>query len=314
MNNPMEELLSRYFDGMLSHSEERQLGDWLKASPSHSLQFAQQAKLHDRMSSIVRSREVIGRELARDGGESSGRQSRQKRWALAGGMIAILAASVLAIWWSMAGKLSASMALERLIEASGGVGDRAYLITNQDSDYIPVDGRMPSIDGAMLYVRAPDMYVLVRRFHDGRTFVTGCDGERSWAVPPDGKVRVSADPMRFRGPIPGHQYGIPFIDIRSDLLQLRHGYVVSLLDKKANGWQLLQAEKKSAQHRGPRQLELWFTPSTGVIHRMVFAGLPQAQGGPRSVAVELQDAPILPREFFQHAAHHPPDRIVVEEE
>lgn len=64
----MEELLSRYFDGMLSHSEERQLGDWLKASPSHCLQFAQRAKLHDRMSSIVRSRKVIGRELARDGG------------------------------------------------------------------------------------------------------------------------------------------------------------------------------------------------------------------------------------------------------
>lgn len=307
MNDLNEERIHLYFDGMLNSDNEKHLGEWLKASSDNALQFAQLAKLHDRMPSIVKSREVAGKALVK-------RQSAKNRWALAGGMVAMLAGCILAIWWPMAGKLNASMALERLIEASDGLGDRAYLITNQDPEYIPADGRMPSIDGAMLYVRAPDMYVLVRRFHDGRTFVTGCDGERSWAVPPDGKVRVSADPMRFRGPIPGQQHGIPFVDLRSDLVQLRDAYTVRLESIQSNGWQALLAEKKSARQRGPRQLKLWFAPATGVIHRMVFEGMPQAQGGPRSVAVELQNQHALLPDFFHHTSHHGPDRNVVEEE
>ena len=63
----------------------------------------------------------------------------------------------------------------------------------------------------MLYVRNPDSYVLVRRFPDGRPFITGSDGERGWSVRPDGAVRVSGDPLRFRGPLPGNQYGIDYM-------------------------------------------------------------------------------------------------------
>ncbi len=145
-------------------------------------------------------------------------------------------------------------------------------------------------------------------------YTTGYDGERNWAAPPDGAVRLSRDPLRFRWALPGHQHGIPFVDLRSDLVQLRDAYVVSRLDTDANGHRGLRAEKKSREYRGPNRVEVWYDGNTGVIHRMVFEGLPQARGGPRSVSVELLEQRELSADYFRHETHHAPGRRVVEED
>jgi hypothetical protein len=169
--------------------------------------------------------------------------------------------------------------------------------------------------GAMLHVRYPDQYVLIQKFPDGRPFATGSNGERSWVIPPGGAtVRVSRDPMRFRGPVPGHQHGIPFVNLRSDLVQLLDAYTVSPLGPNAAGQRGQLAVKKSSDYRGPNRVELWYDADTGVIHRMVFAGMPKARGGPDSVAVELVDQRDLAADFFKHQSHQAPDRRVVEED
>jgi hypothetical protein len=219
---------------------------------------------------------------------------------------------VLAVWLSVPPTVSAAAELDRLIEAPAPVGDRTYRITSREPPPDVGDDRQPPLDGAVLYVRNPDNYVLVRRFPDGRPFITGSDGERGWSVKPDGAVRVSGDPLRFRGPLPGNQYGIPFVDPRSDLRQLRDAYTVSPLPTAADGLRGLGFEKKTQEHRGPRRVEVWYDPASRVVRRMEFAGLPRARGGPNAVSVELIEQRGLGPDFFRHGSHHGPDRKVVE--
>lgn len=305
-------LIHGYLDGVLTAADEATLNEWVKADPANAVEFAEAARLHDRLRSVfapaiaVAERpQVVGR---------PGRGWRWSRWA--GGIAALLLFGLFAVWWNTPTPLTAAAELDRLIERSEASGDRTYVIRTLDAASEPFDDRHPPIDGATLHVRSPDRYVLVRTFPDGRPFATGSDGERSWSAPPAGAgaVRVSGDPLRFRGPLPGNQHGIPFVNLRSDLVQLRDAYTVTPLPSDSAGRRGLLAEKKSAEFRGPRRVELWYDPASGVIQRMVFAGMPKARGGPDSVTVELTNQRELPADFFHHTAHHTPDRRVIEED
>jgi hypothetical protein len=316
MNQHMTTLVNAYLDGILARDGEVELGAWIRSAPENAAEFAAMVRLHDRLQSVI-------------GGMAADRQSDnravpsttrvnpanlRRRWSFAGGLAIIAAIALIAVWWSSAATVSAATQLDRLIDLASDICDRTYIIRNLDGQSEQVRDRQPPIDKATLHVRKPDQYVLVRQYPDGRKFVTGSDGERSWAVPPDGLVRVSNDPLRFRGPVPGHQHGIPFVDLRSDLVQLRDAYTVTPMGRVPSGQSGLLAVKKSTEYRGPNRVELWFDPDTGVIRRMVFSGMPRARGGPGSLAVELVSQDKLQGEFFHHQAHHDADRTVVEEE
>lgn len=306
-------LIHGYLDGVLTADEEAALNEWVKADPANASEFAAVVRLHDRLrASFTPATPVTSRPAV--AGKLRGRLWRRAGWLT--GLATLLLFGLLAVWWLTPTPLTAAAELDRLIERSAGSGDRTYVIRTLDTVPEQFDDRRPPIDGATLHVRSPDRYVLVRKFPDGRPFATGSDGERSWSVPPvgGGAVRVSGDPLRFRGPLPGHQHGIPFVNLRSELVQLRDAYAVTPLVPDATGRRGLLAEKKSAEYRGPRRVELWYDPASGVIQRMVFAGMPKARGGPDSVSVELRGTRELPADFFQHTAHHAPDRRVIEED
>ncbi|HEX8911699.1 MAG TPA: hypothetical protein VF796_05020, partial [Humisphaera sp.] len=233
---------------------------------------------------------------------------------VAAALAGVAAVVLVAAYLSRPAPADAAAELNRLIDAPADARDRVYVVRSLDPNPAPPPGRQPPVDGATLYVRRPDRYVLVRRFPDGRAYATGCDGEHGWSAPPDGAVRVSGDPMRFRGPLPGNQHGIPFVDLRSDLVSLREAYALTSLGTDGSGRRGVRADKRSPEHRGPRRVDLWYDPATLVIHRMVFEGLPKARGGPDAVAVELTDTRDLGPDFFKHDAHHAGDRTVVEED
>jgi hypothetical protein len=303
-------LIHGYLDGVLTADEEVALNEWVKADPANTAEFATAVRLHDRLRAAFAPATLPPLRPAVPGTDPS----RRVGWLV--GLAAVLLFGLYALWWLSPTPMTAAAELDRLIEGSAGSGDRTYVIRTLDSAPEQFDDRRPPIDGATLHVRSPDRYLLVRKFPDGRPFATGCDGERSWSVPPAGAgaVRVSGDPLRFRGPLPGHQHGIPFVNLRSDLVQLRDSYTVTPLPQDASGRRGLLAEKKSAEHRGPRRVELRYDPASGVIQRMVFAGMPKARGGPDALVVELVHAHELPADFFQHTAHHTPDRRVIEED
>lgn len=305
-------LIHGHIDGMLTPEQEAVLNEWVKADPANAAEFAAVVRLHDRLRSAFATatpaplRPAVAVRWRR----------RWRRVGVLAGLAAGILVLLLLVWWNTPTPLTAAAELDHLIARSAAGGDRTYVIHTLDTVPEQFDDRRPPIDGATLHVRSPDRYVLVRKFPDGRPYATGSDGERSWSVPPAGAgaVRVSGDPLRFRGPLPGHQHGIPFVNLRSDLVQLRDAYTVTPLAPDAAGRRGLLGEKKSAEYRGPRRVELWYDPASGVIHRMVFAGMPKARGGPDSVAVELEHARELPADFFQHTAHHTPDRRVIEED
>ncbi|MFO0909464.1 MAG: hypothetical protein U0794_14110 [Isosphaeraceae bacterium] len=316
--NPEADLIHGYLDDQLSEQQLGELNDRLAHEPEFARRFALAALLHDRLRD--RFREDAATQADRpEVDQPTLRRPRGnvRRVALAAGSAALVVALVLLVR-SVGDQQAnaAEAALGRLIEAQTRVGDRSYRIIALDSaastvEPVPPRGRpRPTIDGALLHVGGDGRYVLVRQPGQPAEFVTGCDGREAWAVPPDGPVRVSADIARFRGAVPGEQQGLPFLDLSSALVRLREAYDLSLDEGPPAR---LVAHKRSSAHRGPRDVTIGFDSSTGVIWTLRMDGMPQAQGGPRSVALELVERRDLGSAFFGHSAHHVPDRQVVRE-
>lgn len=320
MNLDLQQLVNGYLDGVLTEEQEGELNAWVKAGPENATVFADMVHFHDRLHNVIRAQMPLATPHETTANPAPTHDSCPRgywrRGTLVSGLVAVVAVVFAAVWSSSPPQASAANELDRLIDKATDVGDRAYVIRNLDALPEQPDEQRPPIEGATLYIRRPSQYVLVRKFPDGRPFVSGSDGEKSWSVPPAGAgaVRVSGDPLRFRGPVPGHQHGIPFADLRSDLVQLRDAYVVTPLGSDATGKRGLLAIKKSSEYRGPNRVELWYDPATRVIHRMVFTGMPKARGGPDRVAVELLEQRDLGGDFFRHQTHHAADRRVIEED
>ncbi len=224
---------------------------------------------------------------------------------------------------------AATESLERIIAVAEKPLDRSYIIRVVD-EYpkdrrprnLPVEAwqreRKKQIDGATLYVRGANKYVLIRKLKDGRMRITGCDGKESWALREDGPVHVSADLSRFRGGLPGHQQDFPFINIQSHLEQLRAGYDLDLAAEpetwKGQTLSGLVGTRKSRSVRGPKGVEIWFDAESGTIHKMLLDGLPRGGGGPESVMLELTDQSDLGAAFFSHESHHELNRRIKYEE
>lgn len=319
MSEKIDELIHGYFDGLLSPDQEAQLNSWIKQSPENASEFSYAASLENRMGDLIRAGRSLETGIESENETTKLPEKPRKGFRVVavgwiGGLTTLAVAVSLLIWWGNPGPVNAAGELNRVIDASSKSTDRTYLIRNLDLLPETVNDRQPPIDGATLHVRQPDQYVLVRRFPEGRTFLTGSDGEQSWSIPPRGAVRVSTNTLRFRGPVPGNQHGVPFVNLRSDLVQMRDAYFFTLANPKANSLRKLMAEKKSKDYRGPNRIELWYDPETVVIQRMVFEGMPQTKGGPNSVSMELVGQEFLGPLFFRHESHHGKDVKVIEED
>ncbi len=318
MNPELEQLIDAWLDDRLSNSQVDELNRAIKTDPQFARAFAEASYLHDRLYDLSRTGNSTG--SGRSGKGSDGLRQKKKLWPVPrqirvwGVIAASLAILLFSSWWNASRPLSAATELDRLIAKVDAGSDRRYEIRNLDRTPEAKNDRQPPIDGATLYVRSPDHYVLIRNFPDGRRFLTGSDGRRNWAIPPDGAVRVSHDPERFRGPVPGHQHGLPFADVHSDLNAFRNSYDLSGPQSGPDGLRTIAGTRKSGVSRGPRSFEMKYEPISGSIRRMIFDGLPQARGGPRRVAVELIDSKPLPETFFRHEFHHEDDREVFEED
>lgn len=210
-DKPPIELIHGYLDCMLTSMQEQELNDWIKLNIENTYVFADYVRIHDLSRDLARSRLMLSN------GAVSGSYLRPRskprlvfrlrRQAMVAGGLALLVCVIFGVWWTFPATLSASTELNRLIAGSTANRDGVYRIRSLDELPEQVEERRPPIDGAILYVRQPDQYVLVRRFPDGRSFVTGSDGERSWAVPPDGSVRVSRDSDAFEDLYPGISLG-----------------------------------------------------------------------------------------------------------
>lgn len=327
-----EDLMHGYLDDTLSIDQQQQLARWLKSDPQHARQFAERVLLHDRLRAEMIWEDVDSNQRHRN--VAAPQRSRFWPQPLITFATAISVVFLLgAIVWQMVNSpaLAANVELQRMIRASEQLRDRTYAVTalsaetagaetanaetiGADAARLPRGGRKPSVDGARLYVRGPNQYVLVRYFSDGSEFVTGSNGVHAWAVPPRGRVRVSADPERFRGAVPGQQHAIPFVDLRDNLRRLQDAYELTVLSESSvEGWRRLDATRRESSSGGPKQVTIWYDAETGLVHRMLLERLPQARGGPATVQLQLIEQRDLGTAFFEHSAHHSGEREVIED-
>jgi hypothetical protein len=238
------------------------------------------------------------------------------------GLAMVASFALLAIVWLAVGSRSAtaSAELQRVIACQEASGDRTYRIAVEESLPIPSKQQeeawrppKPSMDGAILYVRGTDRFVLNRITDAGLPFLTGCNGSQSWVVKPDGPVRISGDPSRFSRDLPGHEYAMPFIQIESTLKQLQQAFSIESLPAESD-WsdgpvsRLLVAVKKPGR-RGPRRVEVTYDAVSGELMQVRFVDLPY--GSKRlTLRMTRMEQPELPEDFFEHRHHHGADRRI----
>lgn len=227
-------------------------------------------------------------------------------------------------------KANAAMAsLQKVLKATSEPLDRTYVIRlleeysrEKKPQRLSLEAWNVSsredVDGALLFVRGVDQFVLRMPLRSGGMRTLGCDGETSLAFRDNGPVHVSNNLNRFRGALPGQQQDLPLINIYEHVNQLQSGYDITLEEYAGfleSGVTLakISGVRNSRDVRGPKQIELFFDSDTGVIHTIRLDGLPRGRGGPKSVLFELKDQSDLGKAFFSHISHHDGQKEIREE-
>lgn len=303
------ELIHAYLDDFLSDDEFDRLASQLTTDPELVDEFVAIAALHDHLQNDWCPITAVSPAQTRSP------KARPDRRLVSLAFAAAMLLAVGTVVWQAFGPSPASAALvqlQRIVAVSLQSADRTYSITAEDDAATTEPGK-PEIDGARLFVRMPNSYVLVRQYDDGTVFTTGCDGLQSWSIPPQGRVRVSPNVERFRGAVPGEQHAIAFLaDIR-DLEPFTRLYEVETGSPNEQGLSCLRATRKPGQRGGPKTVDIYYDAATAVIERMTLDRLPQAKGGPRRLTMELISEEPLAKDFFRHESHHDTDREVIEE-
>lgn len=305
-------LIDGYLDDSLSADETARLMRLLAAEDDVAIRFARAALLHDRLHDVMTGDDPTPA-AGPDRAAARAMQKGSPRWVTFAAVLALTALFALLLRQPASTASAASLALDRVVVAAGSAADREYriLVLDHGAGHPPPTvmsggrGRKPGIDGARLFVRGQDRFVLVRMFGDGTKFVTGSDGEIGWAVPPKGRVHLSRDPRRFRRGVPGERQEVPFIDMRAGFETLRRGYTLSLspASAPARPGQRLEAVRTGGRGRGPEAVRAWIGED-GVPTRIEIDGLPPGDGMPESVALELVSRSDLGGRFFDHESHH----------
>lgn len=321
MNNEFRRLVHGYFDETLSAEEHEALLTSIRADANCALEFARVAFVHDRLrNELTRSHNVDVVPLA------SKFQTIWSRSVVALATTCAVLVIGIVLWQLEAHPAVAATELHRIIAASTQEKDHTYLISVEEVgtpdrvEKLPERNRppKPSIDGARLYVRRPNQFVLQRKLDNGQSFVTGSNGQMSWAVRPDGPVRVSSDLLEFSRDVPGHEHAMPLSNLHEGLQQLETAYDVQVMpvedaeQRDSDPSRLLVAVKKRG-FRGPKRVEITYASSSGEIRQLRFIDMPY---GPERLTIRvtlLADQPLAP-EFFDHQAHHDPARTVEIEE
>lgn len=326
------EFIDGYLDDALTADQQAELSAWIKANPENARIFAEAMLLHDRL------RNTLGTAETPDAIHPSLTVESPRGW-LGGSWLmsslarttataAVLVLGLATLWFSI-GTQTASAAireLDRIIVNSMKSKDRTFDIVVED---ITNDRRWkrsarpesqrppkPPLDGATLYVRSGNQFVLNRKTKEGLPFITGSNGQQSWAVNPRGPVKVSDDVNEFNRDLPGHESFVPLTNLHDGLQQLKIAYHLTFA---ALGPEEYQAEDghemrqliavKKPKERGPQRVEIVYDGATGGILRMRFIQMPY---GPDCLDLRLLlvSEEGLPPDFFQHTSHHTPDRKV----
>ena len=327
------ELIDGYFDDVLTPEQHATLSDWIKADPDHAQIFAKAALLHDGLRNAL----AVDSHTAEQTGPTTaptllnwqlGSFLPASLWSTAASLCVLLA-GMAALWFSF-GPSAASAAfreLDRIIVNSVQLKDRTYEIAVEDIATPARRGKRagiletqrppkPPLDGALLHVREGNQFVLIRQTSEGLPFITGSNGQQSWAVNGRGPVRVSSDVHHFDRDLPGHETAVPLTNLHEGLERLKQAYHLQFSTLGPEEYEPQNGETvrmllaiKKPKERGPQRVEITYDSQSGRILHMRFVQMPY---GPDRLDLRLSliNESQLPAAFFEHTSHHTPDRSV----
>lgn len=326
------QFMSRYLDDELTDIELGEFQTWLTADSENMQQFVEASLLHDALHGFMQAQVAIDREVEDRPATSAIRQTTKPyvlRRAVALLALASTILFVLVLWRGTTPVLAAQAELQKVIAANLLLTDRSYVIDVESNQIGGARQRRrsaeetrppkPPLNKAKLYVRGQDSFVLERLLPSGDKFITGSDGKSSWAVPPQGAVRVSSNTQEFNRDVPGHEYSMSLCNLADALTQLSLAYEIHVLPvehadsplENEEATRLLVATKKDG-FRGPRRVEITYTEESRLIEQIRFVDMPY--GTDRlTVRVSLIELAQFPDLFFSHTSHHSADRKVVAE-
>lgn len=245
--------------------------------------------------------------------KGQGRTWARKVWLAAAAVAAILLVSSLLLR-----PTDAMAALEKVVQAAQETASRCYSIRVLEAGPPdePAPGRGPyppanHLDGATVWMKGPGEFVLRQGLPNGEVRMFGGDRAGSWTMRGLGPVKVSPNTTRFGGAIFTLSGEVTFLDLRTQLGRLRADYDVEWIDYESPDVRKLRARRQHHVQGGPKVVELWFNPVSGVIERLILCQLPRSNGGPRSLELVLLSTDPLPDAFFRHTSHHEPERPVL---
>lgn len=321
MSNPadtekLDELTLRYLHGVATEDERSELGEILRDDDTCRARFVlhmnQHAMLCDeaQAGSLAEDKVLYFEQLA---GTSTRRSWPRRAWLAVAAVAAMLLVTALLLRPS-----DAMAALERVTLIAEQALTRCYavrVLEPGDASQVP-EGRGPyppssHLEGAVLWMKGPGKFALRQQLPNGETRMFGGDQHGSWTMRGTGPVRVSPDPTRFGRATFSAGGEVAFLDVRAQLGQIQSGYDLSWLPDATDGTRRLLASRHRPAAGGPKEIELWFSPSDAVLRKVILRQLPQGQGGPRSLELNLLSVDPLPDDYFRHEYHHAPDRPVI---
>ena len=335
MHNPRE-LIDGYLDDFLTAEQQVELSDWIRSDPSHAKAFAHASLLHDRMRNAlaVRAELLDGPKTLDEPKTESSIRAIERRfpsmsvWSTAAS-VAVLCLGTGALWFGF-GQSTASAAmreLNRIIVNNVASQDRTYAIVVEEVHAPAPRGNRPPtkeslrppkapLEEAVLHVRDSNRFVLMRKTIGGLPFITGSNGQQSWAINGKGPVKISEDVHHFDRDLPGHETSIPLANLHEGLEQLRQAYHVQLSslgpeEYESQGGEMVRmlVAVKKPKERGPQRVEIAYESKSGRIMHMRFVQMPY---GPDRLDLRLSllNENELPADYFEHTSHHSPDRKV----
>jgi hypothetical protein len=224
------------------------------------------------------------------------------------------------IVWKLAAPNPAYAVVQRAFEAAGLDEDRTYHVVDRWS------GPRAGVREATLWVRG-DRFVFQPKRPLIPGLLLGSDGREAWTVADVGPVRVSDDPPELlrvltRGLFPEHRDGekapsremVPLLQQRTLLRNLGQSYRLELLDpmplmnQDKIKYQHIRAQRQQEATGGAEVVELWVHPHSSVIARLRLQVPLGAEE--RLVSLDLVSEKPLPRDWYNHSAHHDAGRPV----
>lgn len=315
----MDDLYLRVIEGIADQADRAELLHLITTSADYRRRFIDGAILHGML-----VREARGGAFAMDAGKffrhlerpSRGDSQKLRRFLLPVAALLLISLIVISLL-----PTRASAALDQVIGGMNESHDRTYRIQviepAQESARSQTErGRFPPanhLDGATLWIRGTREFILSQTLPNGQKRMIGGDAHQSWSLRGGEALRLSRDPDRFSRAIFTKNGDVAFLDLRSQLNELKQLYQLSWMDRTSSELWKLSGTRNTADQGGPREIEIWFNPHTQILQRMILRHLPRAHGGPRSLAIVLQSSEPLPPDWFQHHRHHEPNHPIINE-